>query len=67
VQGVFPPEDKEKAQGILDVLAARLLALMLLLFDALVEIAPVFIRLHDQGTWGGCVIQERALLRLRRR
>jgi uncharacterized membrane protein len=41
--------------GIMDVLAARLLALMLLLFDALVEIPPVFIRLHDQGTWGAAV------------
>src|SRR5271170_3887212 len=41
--------------GIMDVLAARLLALMLFLFDALVEIPPVFIRLHDQGTWGAAV------------
>jgi hypothetical protein len=41
--------------GIMDVLAARLLALMLLLFDALVEIPPIFIRLHDQGTWGAAV------------
>jgi uncharacterized membrane protein YphA (DoxX/SURF4 family) len=38
--------------GIMDVLAARLLALMLLLFEALVEIPPIFIRLHDQKTWG---------------
>jgi hypothetical protein len=41
--------------GIMDVLAARLLALMLLLFDGLVEIPPIFIRLHDQGTWGAAV------------
>jgi hypothetical protein len=38
--------------GIMDVLAARLLALMLLLFEGFVEIPPVFIRLHDQRTWG---------------
>jgi hypothetical protein len=38
--------------GIMDVLAARLLALMLLLFEGLVEIPPIFIRLHDQKTWG---------------
>ncbi len=41
--------------GIMDVLAARLLALMLLLFEGLVEIPPVFIRLHDQRTWGAAV------------
>jgi uncharacterized membrane protein len=38
--------------GIKDVLAARLLALMLLLFEGLVEIPPIFIRLHNQRT--GC-------------
>jgi uncharacterized membrane protein len=38
--------------GIKDVLAARLLALMLLLFEGLVEVPPVFIRLHNQPTWG---------------
>ncbi len=38
--------------GIRDVLAARLLALMLLLFEGLVEIPPIFIRLHNQATWG---------------
>ena len=32
--------------GILDVLAARLLALMLLLFEGFVEIPPIFIRLR---------------------
>ncbi len=41
--------------GIMDVLAARLLALMLLLFEGLVEIPPVFIRLHNQATWGAAV------------
>jgi hypothetical protein len=41
--------------GIMDVLAARLLALMLLLFEGFVEIPPIFIRLHDQRTWGAAV------------
>jgi uncharacterized membrane protein len=41
--------------GIKDVLAARLLALMLLLFEGLVEIPPIFIRLHNQATWGAAV------------
>jgi uncharacterized membrane protein len=41
--------------GIKDVLALRLLALMLLLFEFLVEAPPVFIRLHDQPTWGAAV------------
>jgi hypothetical protein len=41
--------------GIMDVLAARLLALMLLLFEGFVEIPPVFIRLHNQPTWGAAV------------
>jgi uncharacterized membrane protein YphA (DoxX/SURF4 family) len=41
--------------GIMDVLAARLLALMLLLFEGLVEIPPIFVRLHNQGTWGAAV------------
>ncbi len=41
--------------GIRDVLALRLLALMLLLFDGLVEMPPIFIRLHDQPTWGAAV------------
>ena len=39
----------------MDVLAARLLALMLLLFEGLVEIPPIFIRLHNQATWGAAV------------
>jgi uncharacterized membrane protein len=41
--------------GKRDLLAARLLALMLLLFEVLVEIPPIFVRLHDQGTWGAAV------------
>ncbi len=41
--------------GIRDVLAARLLVVMLLLFEAFVEIPPVFVRPHNQGAWGGAV------------
>jgi len=41
--------------GKKDVLAVRLLALMLLLFEGLVEIPPIFIRLHNQATWGAAV------------
>jgi uncharacterized membrane protein len=41
--------------GIKDVLAARLLALMLLLFEVLVEIPPIFVRSHNQSTWGAAV------------
>jgi uncharacterized membrane protein len=41
--------------GIKDVLAARLLALMLLLFEVLVEVPPIFARLHNQRTWGAAV------------
>jgi uncharacterized membrane protein len=41
--------------GIKDVMAARLLALMLLLFEGLVEVPPIFIRLHNQATWGAAV------------
>jgi hypothetical protein len=41
--------------GIKDVLAAQLLALMLLLFEVLVEIPPVLIRLHNEATWGAAV------------
>jgi hypothetical protein len=47
--------------GKLDVLAARLLALMLLLFEVLVEIPPIFIRLHDQRTWGAAVYNVTAI------
>jgi uncharacterized membrane protein len=38
--------------GRMDVPAARLLALMLLLFEGFVEIPPIFIRPHNQATWG---------------
>jgi uncharacterized membrane protein len=41
--------------GIKTVLAARLLALMLLLFEVLVEVPPIFIRLHDQRAWGAAI------------
>jgi uncharacterized membrane protein len=41
--------------GIKDILAARLLALMLLLFEFLVEIPPIFTHLHNQRTWGAAV------------
>ena len=41
--------------GIRDILAARLLALMLLIFEAMVEIPPVFAQPHSQGAWGGAV------------
>jgi uncharacterized membrane protein len=41
--------------GIQDVLATRLLALMLLVFEATVEIPPVFVQPHNQVAWGGAV------------
>lgn len=41
--------------GIRDVLAARMLALMLLLFEFMVEIPPVFASPHSQGAWGGAI------------
>jgi uncharacterized membrane protein len=41
--------------GIMDVPAARLLALMLLLFEGFVEIPPIFTRAHHQPTWGAAV------------
>jgi hypothetical protein len=47
--------------GKLDVLAAKLLALMLLLFEGLVEIPPIFIRFHDQRTWGAAVYNVTAI------
>jgi hypothetical protein len=47
--------------GIMDVQAARLLALMLLLFEGFVEIPPIFIRLHDQRTWGAAVYNVTAI------
>lgn len=47
--------------GIQDILAARLLALMLLLLEGLVEAPPVLIRLHDQPTWGAAVYNVTAI------
>jgi uncharacterized membrane protein YphA (DoxX/SURF4 family) len=47
--------------GIMDVLAARLLALMLLLFEGFVEIPPIFTRLHNQPTWGAAVYNVTAI------
>ena len=47
--------------GIMDVLAARLLALMLLLFEGFVEIPPIFTRLHNQATWGAAVYNVTAI------
>ena len=41
--------------GIRDVLAARMLALMLLLFEFMVEIPPVFSHPHSQQAWGGAL------------
>lgn len=41
--------------GIRDVLAARLLALMLLLFEFMVEIPPIFTHVHSQRAWGAAV------------
>jgi len=47
--------------GVKDVLAARLLALMLLLFEGFVEIPPIFIRLHNEATWGAAVYNVTAI------
>lgn len=41
--------------GIRDVLAAKCLALMLLVFEAAVEIPPVFMQPHSQSAWGGAL------------
>jgi uncharacterized membrane protein len=38
-----------------DLVATKLLVLMLLLFDAIVEIPPVFMHPHSQVAWGGAV------------
>jgi uncharacterized membrane protein len=46
---------------IQDVLAARLLGLMLLLFEAAVEIPPVFAQPHNQVAWGGAVYNVTAI------
>ena len=47
--------------GIMDILAGRLLGLMLLLFEGLVEIPPIFSRLHNQPTWGAAVYNVTAI------
>jgi hypothetical protein len=47
--------------GIMDILAARLLALMLLLFEGFVEVPPIFSRLHNQPTWGAAVYNVTAI------
>jgi uncharacterized membrane protein len=47
--------------GVKDVLALRLLALMLLLFEGFVEVPPIFIRLHNQPTWGAAVYNVTAI------
>ena len=47
--------------GIKDVLATRLLALMLLLFEGFVEIPPIFSRLHNEATWGAAVYNVTAI------
>lgn len=47
--------------GIRDVLAARLLVLMLLVLEIIVEIPPVFIQPHNQGAWGGAVYNVAAI------
>jgi uncharacterized membrane protein len=41
--------------GIRDVLAARLLMLMLFLFELMVEIPPVIVKPHNQVAWGGAM------------
>ncbi len=50
--------------GIQDVLAARLLALMLFLFEFMVEIPPVFANPRSQGAWGGAVYNLTAIASL---
>lgn len=47
--------------GKMDILALRLLALMLLLFEGFVEIPPIFIRLHNEATWGAAVYNVTAI------
>jgi uncharacterized membrane protein YphA (DoxX/SURF4 family) len=41
--------------GIRDILAARLLMLMLFLFELMVEIPPIFVHPNSQTAWGGAV------------
>lgn len=47
--------------GKMDVLAAKLLALMLLLFEGLVEIPPIFLRPHSEPAWGAAVYNVTAI------
>jgi hypothetical protein len=47
--------------GIKDVLAARLLALMLLLFEGFVEIPPTFIHPQNQAAWAAAVYNVTAI------
>jgi hypothetical protein len=47
--------------GIQDILAARLLGFKLLLFEAAVEIPPVFAQPHSQTAWGGAVYNMTAI------
>jgi hypothetical protein len=47
--------------GITDILAARLLALMLMLFEGFVEIPPIYSRLHNEATWGAAVYNVTAI------
>jgi hypothetical protein len=47
--------------GKMDVLALRLLALMLFLFEGFVEIPPIFARLHNEPTWGAAVYNVTAI------
>jgi uncharacterized membrane protein len=47
--------------GIQSLLAARLLALMLLLFEAIVEIPPVFAHPTSQLAWGGALYNVTAI------
>lgn len=47
--------------GKMDLLALRLLALMLLLFEVLVEIPPVFAGFHKEPTWGAAIYNVTAI------
>jgi|HubBroStandDraft_2_1064218.scaffolds.fasta_scaffold247316_2 hypothetical protein len=47
--------------GIMDIVALRLFALMLLLFEGFVEIPPIFMRLHDERAWGAAVFNLTAI------
>lgn len=47
--------------GKKDIPALRMLALMLLLFEGLVEVPPIFIRLHSLPTWGAAVYNVTAI------